>query len=152
MRTALCFLFAACIMALALGAGAAEAEQTARDAFKRGIGLVEKAQYQEAAKAFADAYTLQPSWKILYNIGQCQAALKEYGLAIENFERYLTDGGDDVPRRTGTAGPARSDTGSATWQGRQGRRLDRRRARRRHARDRRDPRRRHLEQAAGAAR
>ncbi len=34
---------------------------------------------------------------MLFNIGQCEAAAKRYGLALEAFEGYLIKGGDDVP-------------------------------------------------------
>ena len=33
----------------------------------------------------------------MYNIGQCEAAAKRYGLAFEAFEKYLAEGGDEIP-------------------------------------------------------
>jgi hypothetical protein len=38
-----------------------------------------------------------PSWKLLYNIGQAEAASSRYGLALDAFERYLATGGDNIP-------------------------------------------------------
>lgn len=68
----------------------------ARKNFKQGVEAFNSEQYQPAVKAFRAAYELNPSWKIFYNIGQCEAALKRYGLAIDAFERYLAGGGDQV--------------------------------------------------------
>lgn len=73
-------------------AGASEAAE----AFRKGIGLFNAENHAEAVKAFRHAYALKPSWKLMYNIGQCEAALTRYGLAIEAFEAYLGRGGDGV--------------------------------------------------------
>ena len=53
--------------------------------------------FLEAVRAFRSANEINPSWKIEFNIGQCEAALKRYGLAMEAFEKYLALGGDEVP-------------------------------------------------------
>jgi len=72
-------------------------EDQARELFKQGGAKFDEQAYEEALEAFEQADELNPSWKIAFNIGQCQAALKRYGLAIEAFERYLAEGGDEVP-------------------------------------------------------
>ena len=72
-------------------------DDKASSSFNNGVKLFNKEKYQEAVEAFRKAYTLKPSWRIQYNIGQCEAALKRYGLAIEAFESYLGEGGDEVP-------------------------------------------------------
>ncbi len=72
-------------------------ETAAKEAFKTGIEDFNDSRYEEAVRAFRNANELHPSWKIMYNIGQCEAALKRYGLAIEAFEGYLGKGGDDIP-------------------------------------------------------
>ncbi len=83
---------------LAAGARADEIEgDDARGVFHEGTALFEAGRFIEAADAFRAAYRLKPNWKILYNIGQCEAAAKRYGLALELFETYLAQGGDDVP-------------------------------------------------------
>ncbi len=69
----------------------------ARALHKKGVALFREERYQEAAETFQKAYELRPTWKLLYNIGQCEAAAKHYGLALESFEAYLVEGGDDVP-------------------------------------------------------
>ncbi len=64
--------------------------------FQKGVKLFTGERYEEAVTAFRHANELNPTWKIFFNIGQCEAALKRYGLAIESFERYLGAGGDDI--------------------------------------------------------
>jgi Tetratricopeptide repeat len=78
------------------------AESEAKAAFTKGINLFHEKQYDDAAEAFSQAYKSEPTWKLFFNIGQCYAATKKYGLAIEAFERYLGEGGDDISdeRRT----------------------------------------------------
>lgn len=68
---------------------ALEAFQTAKDAFEDG-------QYLEAARLFRKAYDAKPTWKLLYNMGQAEAAAKRYGLALEAFEQYIAEGGDEI--------------------------------------------------------
>jgi hypothetical protein len=72
-------------------------EDRALEAFDEGAAQYEAKQYLNAAKSFRIANKLNPSWKILYNIGQAEAAAKRPGLALQAFEAYLTEGGDEVP-------------------------------------------------------
>ncbi len=86
-------------LGLAAGARADEIEGIdARDVFQEGTALFEAGRFIEAAEAFRAAYRLKPNWKILYNIGQCEAAAKRFGLALETFEAYLARGGNDAPK------------------------------------------------------
>jgi hypothetical protein len=71
-------------------------DKQARKAFSNGIKLFKKGNFEEAATKFEKAYELKPSWKLLYNIGQCAAALNEHGAALDAFEGYLSQGGDEV--------------------------------------------------------
>ncbi len=73
-------------------AGSGEAEA----AFNAGKQHYHDKDYTAAAAAFRRAHALRPNWKLLYNIGQSEAAAKRYGLAVEAFERYLVLGGDDI--------------------------------------------------------
>jgi len=75
--------------------GGAEAE-AAKVAFEKGKALVDEGKYAEAADAFREANAIQPSWKIQYNIGQCEMMAKRHALALEAFERYLSEGGEDI--------------------------------------------------------
>ena len=69
----------------------------ARDAYNTGIDLYDEQRFEEAAESFRKAYELKPSWKLLYNIAQSDAAAARYGLALEAFEAYMVQGADDVP-------------------------------------------------------
>ena len=72
-------------------------EDAAFAAFEDGKALFNTKNYKAAAQKFREANELRPSWKLLFNIGQSEAAAKRHGLALEAFETYLTLGGDDVP-------------------------------------------------------
>jgi tetratricopeptide (TPR) repeat protein len=74
-----------------------EKASLAQKARQLGIEAYEDGDFAKAADAFTEAYKLNPAWKLLYNIGQADAAAKRYGLALEAFEKYLSDGGDEVP-------------------------------------------------------
>jgi hypothetical protein len=71
-------------------------DKEAKASFKNGTKAFEAKQYIEAANYFRVAYELKPAWKIWFNIGQAEAAGKRYGLALEAFESYLGDGGDEI--------------------------------------------------------
>jgi hypothetical protein len=89
------FSFVICLTMSKFGR-ADDLEQHARAAFDEGRALFEKGDFGAAADAFRRANAIKPSWKILYNIGQSEAAAKRHGLALEAFEKYLAKGGDDV--------------------------------------------------------
>ena len=86
-------------------AGAKKTKSTASDgkkaeaAFDRGVAAYKAGKMDTAVQEFRRADALKPSWKLQYNIGQCEAALRRYGLAIEAFEMYLGQGGDEVPKQ-----------------------------------------------------
>jgi len=75
---------------------AALAADDAKALYEEGVALFDEGKFADAADAFRRAYGLKPAWKLLYNIGQCEAAAKRHGLALEAFETYLSQGGDDV--------------------------------------------------------
>ena len=68
----------------------------ARDAYDKGVDLFEQEAFRESATAFREAIKLKPTWKIYYNIGQAEAAARRYGLALDAFETYLVEGGDEI--------------------------------------------------------
>jgi tetratricopeptide (TPR) repeat protein len=68
----------------------------AQQLFDEGIQLFQKDRLADAGERFKDAYRILPSWKLLYNIGQCEAGIKHWGSAIESFEKYLQLGGDEI--------------------------------------------------------
>jgi hypothetical protein len=70
----------------------------ARDRYKRGIRLYEEEGAVEAALIeLQRAYDLAPRWQVLYNIGLVARSHRDYVTALRAFERYLADGGNQVP-------------------------------------------------------
>lgn len=92
MLTALCFQTA---LARA-DESVADPSNDARTLFNRGIEAFEQRDFATAVTAFRQAMALRPGWRLYYNIGQCEAALKNYGKALDAFEKYLAKGGDEI--------------------------------------------------------
>ena len=97
MKQQLCILL---FLLIGLSGTAGQADSSTDDAaataFDEGTRQFRDGDYKAAALSFQDAYRLRPAWKILFNIGQCRAAAKAYGPALEAFEAYLSEGGDEV--------------------------------------------------------
>ncbi len=85
------------VAALAFLCPAAPRADDAKVEYDKGVAAFTGERYKEAAQAFRKAHELKPSWKLFFNIGQSEAAAKRSGLALEAFESYLAQGGDDVP-------------------------------------------------------
>jgi len=64
--------------------------------FERGVQLYEAENYEGALVEFNASYKLTNNYKLLYNIGICQNALKDYSAATEAFTKYLAEGGAEV--------------------------------------------------------
>ena len=75
----------------------ANPDEIAKQAFEAGKKFYAEEEYIKAADQFRLAYNTRKSWKLLFNIGQAEAAAKRHGLALEAFELYLADGGDAIP-------------------------------------------------------
>ena len=90
-----CGLFVAVFLPMAAMSQDKNDEQ-AKAMFKEGSQRFKAEAYGDAAKMFRGAYELKPSYKILYNLAQSEAAAKRYGVALETFEKYLADGGDEI--------------------------------------------------------
>lgn len=67
--------------------------------FDEGVSLFNQGKFQAAADTFRKAYDMKPSWKLLFNIGQSEAAARRYGLALEAFEQFLSEGGDEIDEK-----------------------------------------------------
>jgi len=74
-------------------ASRAEAEQR----YKRALELFNEGTYDAALLELRRAYELAPSYRILYNIALVNVQLADYAAALDAFERYLADGGTEVP-------------------------------------------------------
>ena len=65
--------------------------------FDTGNKLYKEQRYEDALLEYDTAYELSKNWKILYNRAQCLVLLKREPEAIQSFERYLAEGGAEVP-------------------------------------------------------
>ncbi len=69
----------------------------ARVHYERCMELYSAGSTEPALVECERAYELAPSHKILYNVGIISKALRDYAGALRNLERYLDEGGDDIP-------------------------------------------------------
>lgn len=77
-----------------------EITEAARQHFKAGVNFMQDpdgARYEEAYREFTAAYAAAPSWKILGNLGIASMKLERDGEAIDAMEKYLSEGGDELP-------------------------------------------------------
>jgi tetratricopeptide (TPR) repeat protein len=80
------------------GAAPSEAPvEEARTRFSRGVELYKEGDFRAAIIEFNRAYEVAPNFRVLFNIGQAQQELQNYAAALDAFERYLKDGGGEVP-------------------------------------------------------
>lgn len=74
---------------------------SAREHFKTGVAFLQDpdgARYEEAYREFKAAYQDSPSWKILGNLGLSAMKLERDGEAVEAYEKYLKEGGDQIEK------------------------------------------------------
>jgi len=76
--------------------------ETARLHYERGVELFNEEAYEAALVEFQRAYSLTPSYKVLYNMGKLHKALKDFAAAQRDFTRYLEEGKAEIAasRRT----------------------------------------------------
>jgi hypothetical protein len=65
--------------------------------YQNGIELFKNSVYDAALVEFRRAFELAPSYKIQFNIGQVSRQLDDYASAVIAFEKYLKEGGQNVP-------------------------------------------------------
>jgi len=102
MKKPVCVLLAIALLSCCAvsHAEAAKPDKEAQLQFKQGIALFEEGKWEQAAIAFARAYEIKPSYKILYNIGQVENQLEHYAAAFTAYGRYLDEGGAEIkPQR-----------------------------------------------------
>jgi hypothetical protein len=90
----------ACALCLSWGqAVLADDASDARAHYEAAQKLYDEGQYDEAITEFEIAYQKKPHPNVLYNIGQAQERLLDYGASVRSFERYLAEAAQDDPRR-----------------------------------------------------
>ncbi|MDD5308705.1 MAG: tetratricopeptide repeat protein [Deltaproteobacteria bacterium] len=87
----------AAVVVLAALPAIADNEEEARVHFRVGAVKYTEGNVDAALAEFQLAYTLNPSYKILYNIGQCYMEQERFEKAYEAFSKYLSGGKDEVP-------------------------------------------------------
>jgi len=76
-----------------------KAMEEASTHFRRGVKLFEENDAAAALAEFKRAYDIAPNWSVLYSIAGCYYQLGDYAHALTTYERYLKDGGADVPAK-----------------------------------------------------
>lgn len=71
--------------------------EEAKTHVQTGLDLYDENNFRGALVEFRRAYELAPSFKILFNIAQVELELQNAAGALTAFERYLREGGPDVP-------------------------------------------------------
>lgn len=68
----------------------------ARAAFDRGTRRFTARRYQQALEAFEEAYSITPHPAVLFNVASCYDKLDRATEAVNTYQRYLRERGDDV--------------------------------------------------------
>jgi hypothetical protein len=92
-----------CIPSLLVGSVSLRAAVASADShvdagthFEAGVHAFEEQRFSDAAREFEQAYQLEPTWQVLFNLGSVYAALGRPVEAVDAFERYESDGGARV--------------------------------------------------------
>jgi hypothetical protein len=101
-RHALAPLLLCSMLSATLPAGVAVAQDSPAQAegrahFRRGVDFFKEGDFRAALIEFKRAYELAPNYKVLYNLAQTSLELQDYAAALRSFERYLSDGGKEIP-------------------------------------------------------
>lgn len=91
------YLLVACVLLLPAFGARADAASEARARYERAVKLYEDGVFDAALAEFTRAYELNPSFKVLYNVGQVRVALQDYAGAVDTFQTYLREGGGKIP-------------------------------------------------------
>ncbi len=91
--------FTSLALSLALAATPVMAQKAkAKRLFDKGVAAMEDHDYKEALEHFEGAYEAAPHWAVLAHIGNCHAKLNEPVESIGAYEKYLKEGGEDIPK------------------------------------------------------
>ena len=75
------------------------AQKAAKKHFNAGVKLYKSEDFTGALAEFLKAYEIKPHYAVLYNIANCHKNLEYYAEALEYFERYLDEGGDEISEK-----------------------------------------------------
>lgn len=85
------------VVASSPSARADDVSEEARVHFLRAVQLFKDADFTSALIEFNRAYAISPSYRVKYNIGYTCLELRDYPCALRAFQRYLSEGGAEVP-------------------------------------------------------
>jgi PEGA domain len=71
----------------------------ARAHYNRGLALYYDGDYKLALIEIQRSYEMSHNWRILYNLGQVNLQLNHYADAMAALEKYVREGGNDVPQQ-----------------------------------------------------
>jgi hypothetical protein len=74
------------------------ATEEGRERFRRGVELFKDGDYRAALIEFNRANEVAPNGKIHFNIAQTCLEMQDYACALRGFEKYLAEGGTDIPK------------------------------------------------------
>jgi len=77
--------------------GAQENRERAREHYNRALAHLRSNELERALAELLTAQELHPHYAVLYNIGEVHASLGDPVRAVESLERYLEEGGQQVP-------------------------------------------------------
>lgn len=69
----------------------------AKERYRRALELFDEGSFDAAQLEMRRAYALAPSYRMLYNLGLISVQLNDYVAALDFFQRYLSEGGKEVP-------------------------------------------------------
>lgn len=69
----------------------------AQQQFEAGVRAFEEQRFADAAAEFERAYAEEPAWALLFNLGSVYAALGDPVRSLHALQRYLAQGGTEVP-------------------------------------------------------
>jgi hypothetical protein len=72
-------------------------DKSAEIHFNRGVELFHDGMLSAALAEFLKSYKEVPQWAVLYNVGVCYYRLGRYEDALKVFEKYMKEGGDEIP-------------------------------------------------------
>lgn len=68
----------------------------AREHFNRAQQLYDEGHFEASLLELQRAYELKPSWRMLFNIAELRFAVHDYVGSLRAFERFLSEGGEQV--------------------------------------------------------
>jgi tetratricopeptide (TPR) repeat protein len=96
--TLLCGLCLGALLPQSVLAATPQEKARARELYGKGQQLFREGSYQEAERAFEEAYRVVPNAIVLLSIAECQTRTEQYQRAIDSLEAYLREKPDAKDR------------------------------------------------------